>query len=258
MAATPFTATKYYTKSPFILTDRKLSRVVEVAKERFERLNGEHELHEQFEVEFRGGKQLRIDSLESLLSLDNSQKNPVVDIWINFEIKSEKEGEPIHGVQIHFRGKDSSRSTIGLSGISEDLSWLQETMGALEEQLERTIPNDWAYTINKNTSLFIFVTFLTFSVIFLALLANKTGLLHLQESHIEELASLSSTAKSEAEKLDFVFRYLSATLEKNSVAETVKSLSKNSRTYFIGVPVFAGLLSAIVAIFFFYPRQIRA
>jgi hypothetical protein len=72
MATQPFIATKTYEESPFVLTDRKLRRVVEVAKERLERVKVDQEIHERYKVRFLDEKELRVDSLESVLGLDNS------------------------------------------------------------------------------------------------------------------------------------------------------------------------------------------
>lgn len=255
MASAPFTAAKRYRKSPFILSDRKLSRIVEVAKERFGRIKDEHEIFENYLVDFKGGKDLQIDTLENLLKLDNSDKNPIVNLRMQFSVGSERNDKHFHEVLIHYIVSDDV--ALGLSATSSDLTWLQETMGALEEQLERTIPTDFAYSINKSSN-FIVAMSLGFLVAISASFTQPNISLKMPVTQVEELVTLSSNAKTESDKLDFVFRYLSATLVKSDSAEQIKHISKNPKTYFIGVPVLVGLVSAIVAIFYFYPRHVFA
>jgi hypothetical protein len=133
-------------------------------------------------------------------------------------------------------------------------------MGALEEQLERVIPRDWAYFVNRQSGplLALLVMAVLLGGLFLTLSLGRTGGLMLPESRIEELITLSNSAKSDVEKIDFTFRYLSATLEKDTISETLKRLVKDYRTYLIGLPVIVGILSAIVAIFWFYPSNVFA
>lgn len=254
MATNSFTGSKTYNSTPFIITESKLCRIVEVAKERFERVRNNFEFIEEFEVSFKDGKRLKILSLKDLLSLDNSQKNPLAELRITHASKNEN--EPARYVQICY--VDSERSSITLDVLSDDLTWMQETMGALEEQLERTISTEFVYAINKGSlPLFfgIFISMMVFLVSF-TFTGGIQGPIKIQENRIAELASLSSAAKSDTEKLDFVFHYLSATLEKDSVSETLHRISKNPRTYWIGVPTLVGLLSALAAIGLFYPRHI--
>lgn len=262
MASAPFTANKDYYQSPFILTDRKLSRVVEVARERFERIKGENEYSERYEITFQDNKGLNVNSLENVLNLDNSQKNPIKDIKITFGIGPVNSEDYKHYVLIHFDGNENRSSYIcgiTLDGISEDLSWLQETMGALEEQIERTIPTDFAYKLKKSlfNNLLVIAAILTaFLSIAVTISEPKISPWNLRENQIDELVSLSNKAKSESEKLDFVFRYLSATIQKDSSMMTIKRISKDYRTYLIGVPILIGLLSAIASILFFYPKYV--
>ena len=255
-----FVAQKNYQKSPFILTDRKLSRLVEVAKERFEKMVDVDTFIEQYEVRFKDGKVLIIDTLENLLRLDNSQKNPVIDIQMHFEIKSKGDSQDKHRVDIFFEG--DRYYTVGVQGESEDLSWLQETVGGIEEQLERTIPRDWPYAINSASPPFFAALMAALLGVTLALstagTVSQKGLLNISDSRKEELATLSSNSKSEGEKIDFLFRYISATLETNNSPTKAQLLLKNPRTYFIGIPILIALISAIAAIFFFYPRRVFA
>ena len=254
MATKPFFATKEYGKTPFILSDRKLSRVVEVAKERFQRIHTEQEIQENYVVIFADGKELRINNLENVLKLDNSKKNPISYIKMSLEVF--KDDEVVNGIIVNYDGKYSNHGLIVLSGISYDFSWLQETMGALEEQLERTIPTDLAYSISGNLS-YVIVIFTMILSLFVGVIGNdQVGSLKISESHIEELNTLSRSAKTDAEKLDFVFHYLSATLDKNSYTEKIKHLIREPRTYFMGVPALVCVLSALAAVLFFYPRHV--
>lgn len=256
MTTKPFTAAKTYENSCFVVTDRKLSRIVEVAKERLDRVKTDQERHERYEVGFLDQKELRVESLENILSLDNSNKNPITSILATFELKADD--ETVHGIKIGFSSKDRFGESIFVSAISEDLGWLQETMGAIEEQLDRTIPNDFAYSINKRSATFVVMLVAMLLAVFTSLFAPKAGQFKVPQNRIEELMALSSTAKTEAEKTEFVFRYLSATLERDTTTETVTRLAKDYRTYLVGIPTIVGLLSALAAIFWYYPRNVFA
>jgi hypothetical protein len=256
MADKPFTAVKFYEKSAFILTDRKLSRVVEVATERLERIKVDQKYREHFEVSFRDGKELRVDSLENVLALDNSKKTPISRLLFTVEIMSGD--DMLHGVEITFDASESYRYQILIRGESRELGWLQETMGALEEQVERTIPNDFAYWIKRRSSIFSTSVFLAFLLSIVVIFAPSPGRLQLPEDRVSDLRALSTSAKSETEKVDFVFRYLLATLEKDKTSISLRATMKTPRTYLIGVPIVVALVSAISAIVWLYPRYVFA
>jgi hypothetical protein len=255
MADKPLNAVKLYENSPFVLTDRKLSRVVEVAKERLERITVDQKYDETHEVRFKNGKELRINSLENVLTLDNSKKNPITRLGLTLEVKSG--GETLHGIQVIFDATELYRYGILIQAESKDLGWVQESMGALEEQVERAIPNDLVYSIKRRLGIFsaaiVLVILLSLSIIAPA----NHGLLRLPEDRIASLVALSNSAKSETEKIDFVFKYLSMTLEEDTTPAPAKGV-KSYRKYFIGVPILIGVFSAIAAIIWFYPSYIFA
>ncbi len=259
MAEKPFEVVKLYKDRPFILTDRKLSRIVEVAKDRLERVEVQGKYTEQHEVKFRNGKVVRIDSLRNILALDNSKKNPISSLFLTFEINDED--NILHKIEIAFNCSELYRHRIWVEGESKDLGWLQETVDAIEEQVERTIPNDMAYVIKRRASVLSIIALLSFFITFLSLLSilpKNSGNLGLSKNQISNLASLSSSAKAETDKIDFMFQYLSMTLEKDKTSEPYILILKNYKTYLMGIPILLGMFSAIVAVLFFYPNNIFA
>lgn len=249
-------ATKRYQNSPFILTDRKISRVVEVAKERLDRVKGEGTLREEFTVTFGDEKELKLDSLDKVLSLDNSKKNPVRRVSMQFSLAG-----PLnlpHAIHVTFDGNDSDGSEVSLSVVSSDLGWMQETMGAQEEQLERSIPTGFIYAIKKHgTAGFIFALIIIGMLgNILGFVDNKVGPMKIAESRVAELSVLSANAKSDHEKQDFVFQYLASTLPGNEKKPDAKALFSDSRTYLVGIPLLIGILSTLAAIVWYYPKTV--
>lgn len=247
------TVNKVYEDSCFILNDRKFSRIVEVAKERLERFKSTHQLNEKYRVNFSDGKELFVNSVQDILGLDNSKKVPVSKISAFFSIVDS--GTLTHSIRIVFNSEDHRRP-MQATCESEDLGWLKETIGAMEEQLERTIPTDFAYALNRRSG-FIFVLFfgLIFGLLSGFLVEKKNGLT-LTDDKAEELVLLSNSVKTDSEKIDFVYKYLSSTLVIDSRAKKIKGMLSETRTYLIGIPSLVALLSAFAAIFWFYPRNV--
>jgi hypothetical protein len=252
-------AIREYEKTPFILTDRKISRIVEVARERLDRVKGEQQIDEDFVVTFKNDKELKVDSLDKVLALDNSSKNSIENLNIRFVIPSESDSNT--SIRILFKGGNLDRNLIRLASTSSDLGWLQETMGALEEQLERAIPTDIIYTLKKLSMLpILMVAYLVVMLpaMLMGNLETKVGPMKIPQEQVVALTALQSTAKTEQEKIDFVFNYLSATLSGEKVNSVAWSIFSDYRTYLTGVPLIIGLLSAVSAIIFFYPTSLFA
>lgn len=260
MSSKQISATRDYEKTPFILTDRKISRVVEVARERLDRVKGEYFIQELFVVNFKNDKELKVDSLERVLSLDNSAKNSIQKISIHFTI--DRESEHGNAIRVVFDGTNNERSLIRLAANSPDLGWLQETMGALEEQLERAIPTDFIYSLKRRSpvTLVMVLYMIGMVVVLLAgLTDSRVGPMKLPQDRVAELSAIQMAAKSDQDKIDFVFRYLSSTLpEADTKSTAVKLFFSDYRTYLVAVPLLIGLLSAAAAIVFFYPKSVFA
>ena len=125
-------AKRRYENTPFILSNSKITRVVEVARERLERFSGDMPISEEFVVSFKkNNKMLKVDSLQKVLQLDNSVNNPIQEIAINLLCFPEL---PDKGGVIRLIFSGASR-TISLVVGSPDVVWMQETMGSLEEQV---------------------------------------------------------------------------------------------------------------------------
>lgn len=213
------TVNKVYENTCFILNDRKFSRIVEVAKERLERVKSTHQLNESYRVNFSDGKELLVNSVQDILGLDNSKKIPVSKISAFFSIIDS--GVSTHSIRIVFSA-DDHRRPMQATCESEDLGWLKETIGAMEEQLERTIPTDFAYAANRLSGLLmVLVLGITFGLLSIVSAERKNGFM-LTDERAEELVLLSSSAKTDSEKIDFVYKYMSSTLVVDSRAKKSK------------------------------------
>ncbi|WP_186407791.1 hypothetical protein [Candidatus Accumulibacter aalborgensis] len=235
--------------------------MVEVARERLERFSGDMPISEEFVVSFKkNNKMLKVDSLQKVLQLDNSVNNPIQEIAINLLCFPEL---PDKGGVIRLIFSGASR-TISLVVGSPDVVWMQETMGSLEEQVERTIPIGLIYPIKLLPGIFYLALFFLLSTVFLSIYnANdrfhKIGFNVIPEQRAREIAALQALAKSDQEKADFVFQYLSATVPIANDSQPPKKYSlKEPRTYFVAVPMIVAVISSLWAIAFCYPLNVSA
>lgn len=253
MGTEPYTAAKTYQTNCFILDERKFIRIVEVTKERLRRVQTNYEFSERYEVGFLDKKEIRIARSEDVINLDNSHKNPIVYLRAAFELKAD--AKVVYGIQIGFQSDSFYREPVYTSGISPELPWLQETIGAIEEQLERTMPKNLIYALNAGSLRFFIVLLLAIVIIPLSILTNQTKN-RLPQEKIKELIVAAEQVKSDTDKIDFLFRHTVASIEKTSPSEKIKNTLSDTRTYYKGIPILITLISFLVAVFWLYPRNI--
>lgn len=249
-------ANKNYGDSCFILTDSKFIRIIEVIKERMDRAKNNHTYHETYTISFKNDKELILNSLDDTLKLDNSQKNPIVKI--ESSIKLEIDNKISHNIEIHFDSQSYRGKNLSASGSAQDGNWLQETMGAVEEQMERTIPNEIAYSINKSPQIAIFFLGVLLIVLSNLLAPSKNSFAKFNDATKSSLIELKKQTDTSEEKIDFIYSYLSATLDENEQSKKIDALFKNPKTFLIGIPGLIFIASIFIAIYWFYPRNIFA
>lgn len=249
----PGSVSKSYKDISFILTEQKLSRVVEVAKDRIASIKGGGNPKTVYTVDLLDGKELIIDNIDSVLKLDNSKTNPITKIDISILSKNDNGLE--NRIEIRFSSGGHFYGFIYISVSSPNPVWSKDTMIAVEEQAERTILKNFIYTLIKKKDLLV-MAFLIFLMVFTIIFADfESGYLKIPENVAVELNIFSKSVKTETEKIDFIFRYLSATLEKSAGINESRTSAVN-QFYFIGLPIFIGVVTSFITIFFFYPKNI--
>lgn len=124
---------------PFLLEKSKLTRLLEVIESRFKQA---HIATPQFAfgVELPGQKVIETESIDEVLSLDNSKRSRIQGLSITCR-SSEGTAEP-HGsasrpsLLIDFDG--TGKPAIMLTVRGDKPTWVSETFSAAEEQIERT------------------------------------------------------------------------------------------------------------------------
>jgi hypothetical protein len=140
---------KEYKDKPFILTPQKLARIVEISNERMARFQNRIQSSEEFKIGLTNGKEITLNCLREVLSLDNSKKNPINQIEFSLVVMNDT--DQIYTINVSFNNTEYrwSFNSIQIRASASDITWLQETVGALEEQVERTIPNEFIYGVRR-------------------------------------------------------------------------------------------------------------
>lgn len=246
-----------YQNRTFILTARKFGRIVEISKERIDKVAAGLPVVERFAVTFANSKDVTLSRLEEVLALDNGIKNRIVEI--KYSLWTDDQGEKSHWINVDYDAQSSI--TIQLAAASRNITWMEDTVGALEEQVDRTINSELPSFVRGVPELAIAGTF------FGALIVGVSGAvftekrtkspLGLSQEESSALASLAKSASSDGEKLNFVFRYLSASLDAPTDKPSfVAQYASDYRTYLIGVPLLVAAFAAFAAITWFSPRNV--
>lgn len=246
-----------YQNRKFILTARKFGRIVEVSKERIDKLAAGLPVGERFAVTFANSKDVTLSRLEDVLALDNGVKNRIVEI--KYSVWTDDQGEKPHWIVVDYDAQSST--TVQIAAVSSNITWMEDTVGALEEQVDRTIGSELPSFVRGAPEIALAGTF------FMAMIASATGTaftenratspLGLSQDDSLSLASLAKSATSDGEKLDFVFRYLRASLEAPAEKPSLLAdYATDHRTYLIGVPLLVAAFAAFAAIKWFSPRNV--
>jgi hypothetical protein len=252
MAIKNVVAKKPYDKDPYLLTEAKLSRIVEIARNRLDKVRGDKEIVQGFKVSLSNNKEIETSELSQVFLLDNSVKNPV--IGLSYSALAEKSLDQIA------IGFSDLRDGIDIIVRSEDFAWRSETIGALEEQVDRVIQRDIAYKLRGDyltKIVFVLVLILMFALLLgtFSITTNPPGRL----SHEDALAlSIRSTsAVTDSEKLDVVFSYVKSMSNPGAILD-LRGFLSSARTYFIGVPALVTVAATLFTLMFFYPMRVFA
>lgn len=251
-----------YWRTPFLITENKISRIVEVARERLERFGDGFVICFSFTVTLSGNKKIRFDSITSVLGLDNSKSRPIVGLEI--ECFAQNDEGVVHRISIDFDTTPDSLGLVMLYVYSSHVAWVQETMGALEEQIERVFPSGIVYMLAKKDYTLILPLMMLGAIGLImgwlfSLISRSSGFgpFKVPANVYENLKELGNNATSDSEKIDFIYRLLMSTNESMQKGWDFRFFVE-IRTYLIGIPTVVTMLCALAAILTCYPKTVFA
>lgn len=257
VSAAPSSVFRTYPQKSFNLTARKLVRIAEVAKQRVEKIAGGRPVLEKVSVAFKNSKKITLASVESALGLDNVVKNRIVGLEYTVDGASD-DGE-VHSISVEFDAA-SGLPPVRVSAFSSDLPWMDEALGAVEEQVERTLESGFGSGMSNALEIAGFATMgvgLFAATIVGWAQSQRAGKTLLPAEGVSELAEMAKGVSTESEKLDFVFQYLVKSLKQPpSPTSMFLEYASDYRTYMIGVPLLVALIAAFAAIFWCSPKRV--
>jgi hypothetical protein len=121
-------------EKPFQLDESKLRRIVSLTDSTFE--NYDIKLRHRFKVNTRGSRHYSFGDVEEVLSLDNSRKERIKDIYIHFTDERSAEDDTVNRIEVHFHGDATPRTCLDVRNNNVRLA--NEINSILDEQVERT------------------------------------------------------------------------------------------------------------------------
>ncbi|MCP4747989.1 MAG: hypothetical protein GY874_17905 [Desulfobacteraceae bacterium] len=237
--------TRYFTNA-FILNKTKLYRLCEVTNKRFKLISGANEIKTIYEVELKKGKKHSISNIESLFDLDNSLINPITKLSIQWEFEDEDYNSTTISVDFSAAGS-LINSSIAVTGSSPSFNWLNETVGEIEEQLERCYLSGLIYKIkNKYAFSHILALTIAFVLLFFSIFIEgeqKDQRFELSDKELIYLSSIAEKAKTNDEKIDAIFQTIGKLYLKKSDKLKLYELFVDIRLYFIISPLLIILIS---------------
>jgi hypothetical protein len=253
------TIEKNYT-SAFALETEILSKMVETIlaktfKEKALAFNPE------YKVRLSNNKTIEPDSLDELIELDNTIKNPIKALLIK---ASHTNKQPALESIIKYSDKDENNITVR---VFSNNSSLARTLSAdLEEQVDRTLLNkNLIYRFFKSGDAFLRLLLVGFVLVFIStigvsLFGSGTFPNNLPPNVLDELVKKSQTANSVEEKVDFMFEVSSREFESQTKTniwtdpQAFLTWLFTWRTAFIVVPILILFLGASCIIWIYYPK----
>lgn len=258
------TARKFYEERAFVVDDRKLSRLAEIASERLARTNsGDVDFH--YSVKFGDGKILSLTDLQRVLGLDNTVNNPITALDVEAYTWS-GEGERTYeaaSYSISWRFDSEYHNHVGLWARSEDAAWLSETMGAMEEQADRCWPTELPYILKAQSRLATLGFGLTLvAIIVLCFIMGAAsisgGQTYLSKTDVAHLKTVATAAHTDSEKLNVIFEFVRSSVSPSPNEDGPARFFQDVHVYWIAVPLIIAVLVGIFAITKYYPKAVFA
>ncbi len=245
----------------FAIDKPKLDRILNIFEDKF--AGQEEKLTTNYELSLLNRKKIELKTLDEVLQLDNTVRNPITSLSLTVRGTSETDQQYSH---IGFTNREEDN--ISLTVSSSDAKWANRLFAEVEEQLERTFLANWVYkTVKRSNSAFVFIVQLS---LLIGCAAFGTWLLtHQQEdgtsdAQIAELVRQIDTITSTEGKVDFLFELRKLEIEKAIKKKGAPSLASNFkkllsfRTLFMSLPLII-IVGCMVYLFkYCYPRAVFA
>lgn len=243
----------HYT-SPFILDAAKLTRILTVIEDRFK--SAGINFDPSFQVTLEDGKRVKVGTLDALLNLDNTIKNPVTSIEISDNSDSDK-----LEASITFDGAREGNIAIVIRGSEPKI--VGELFAEVEEQVERTRVGGWPQKLLGSSSALLipFIGTLTVVSMSIALIAfggsyrdTTTGL---TKEAAKQLARELSKVVTTEDKINWLFDVHRRQLELGGSESTI-NIGKFATwpNFFLALPVVIVLMCLIYMARTCYPRAV--
>jgi len=260
---TPTTVRKVRT-SAYVLDKAKIARMLAIIEQRFS--EKQMQFLPQFNIKLKSEKTISLSLSNELFTVDNALKNPIVELAI---ITADRTHSLRPQVSISFDSDNTSN--VALTVICMDSKWANEVFAELEEQVERTLINDWMKNFFRTESFLSFLTFLTFLTflpLLLGIVAAGDSSLTIPESGIRgslsaevsrNLLDQAGAATSNDEKMQFIFEYNRAQLEavQRTNMPTINWQGLlNLNTFFIALPAVIIIGCIVYLLKYCYPKSV--
>jgi hypothetical protein len=258
MPEKPASSSKEFTAA-FAIDKSKLTRIVNVVEQR---------LGQGYEIAFttilRDGRQVEIASMDDLLLMDNTVRNPIKSLRISAAQAAIKEGLPWTRSEIGFGDRYASRGDrISISVTSADHKTAGELFAELEEQVERTILKGFVYRLKRSELRYALPVILFFVVWLLVAVIGSffvtpspESSLNLSRHQILEMSKASATAKTQEDKINLLFEVCRRQLESENARLSYSSNISLWRVLFLLLPVVLMIGSAVYAMANYYPAGV--
>ena len=183
--------------SAYVLDRGKLSRILTIVEDRMSELGGLGET--TFTLKLQSGREVQLRSVQEVLALDNSVKNPIR------ELQSEaRSGDQSARVSLGFDSDRTSNVRIIVSALNQ--RWATELFAELEEQIERALAANWMHLLRKGGA--EYVTYMLMGilglVVLLISLAQRPTAVVLDSGDVA-LLQRAGSARTTEEKTQIVF-----------------------------------------------------
>lgn len=252
------------------MTKSKLSRLVEIIEERLKRTSSEEaEIEKTIIASLKNGREFKCSSLEKIFKLDNGPKNRIIKLEIDFNLKK-------NSVRIIYRNrKNYLNKNISVEVVDENMLLANETLGLIEEQIERTIKDDIFYKISnylKSDSPIVKNYLFMLMILFLLLMTTLVGLnseddvtlgeYQLTQNDVSILNNIEKNISNREDKVDYIYNFIQIIKEDITIKSednlNYLSILTDWKIYFILIPILVIIGIFIYIILYCYPEIVFA
>jgi hypothetical protein len=229
---------KHEFSSPFLLDKSKISRMIDIIANKFKAHGFQPSL--SFDVTLQNGKKVSLTLLDELLSLDNAVHNSISVLIIRV---NDLNNDPNKNFRVSIHYDNDKRDNVVAQVESTESGVALQLFAELEEQIERTLLKNWAYSMMKRD---FFTTFAAIFMIPVMLLAIGSSIWQLSSSNIEKRATEMligkySEATTQEEKINFLFDYTMEQIKSEQSKSTPNEFDLDRfltlQTLFIVLPI---------------------